>query len=190
VNDEQTASKALDIAERLQAELIAVTRERDEALAKIEQLDLAVAYAPENAFRELTKDGIEFAEVDDNGEPTETMRRVVFWEDNGDPSVGIQSSSGWIAEKPHDWAGVIAAGVVEQDRLTDELAAARAEVERLKAFLAMLAANPSIRSIWIFDDEPPEANRREWACRLVGNVAAELLAEKPAVDAAQEVPET
>ena len=107
-HDLRTAYDAIAAERRELRESLAASQRQCDALAaeverqrlRIEELDYAVAYAPENAFHELTKDGIEFTEVDAAGEETEETRRIQFWEDRGDPSVGIDPSCGWTAEKP------------------------------------------------------------------------------------------
>ncbi len=87
-------NKALD------AELAKVRGERDRLQAQHEQDQLAVAYAPENAWHDLTKAGIEFYEIDGDGEPYDEPRKIVYVEDKGDRSVGIGPSAWWQAAMP------------------------------------------------------------------------------------------
>lgn len=100
VEDERTALARRNGELVYERNALAAEVERLRAQHERDQLDLG--YAPENAFHELTKDGIEFYEVNEGGEIDDgRKRRIVFCSDPGDSSVGIQASAWWQAEKSY-----------------------------------------------------------------------------------------
>jgi len=88
--------------EGLQAEISKLTEERNDA-----QQD--ASWAPERAWNQLVKAGIEFYEVDENTDVKDaddelvdklcnTLRKIKYCFNPGDHSVGIPSSEWWVVE--------------------------------------------------------------------------------------------